>query len=139
MRALLGMTAVLVALSAPAATSQAPVTRTLGKPQSEFAEPFTEIGSIRELRDGRLIVVDARELTVKLVDLRAGTASTIGRTGDGPGEYRWPGKLFALPDDKTLLQDNAAGRLLLIGADGNPGDLFDPNRSDGDSTRARAF
>lgn len=139
MRALLGMTAVLVALLAPAATSQAPVTRTLGKPLSEFAEPFTEIGSIRELRDGRLIVVDSRELTVKLVDLRARTASTIGRTGDGPGEYRWPGKLFALPDDRTLLQDNAGGRLTIIGPDGKPGDVFDPNRPEGDSVRMRAF
>ena len=77
MRALLAVTAVLGVVFAPAASSQAPVTRTLGKPQAEFAEPFTEIGSIRELREGRLIVVDARELTVKLVDLRAGTASTI--------------------------------------------------------------
>ena len=138
MRALFGTTVVLGVLFPPVASSQVPV-RTLGKAQAEFAEPFTEIGSIRELRDGRLIVVDARELTVKLVDLRAGTASTIGRTGDGPGEYRWPGKLFALPDDRTLLQDNAAGRLTIIGPDGKPGDVFDPNRSEGDSIRTRAF
>jgi len=66
MRGLLAMTAVLGALFAAVGPSQAPITRTLGKPQAEFAEPFTEIGAIRELRDGRLIVVDARELTVKL-------------------------------------------------------------------------
>jgi hypothetical protein len=139
MRGLLAMTAVLGALFAAVGSSQAPITRTLGKPQAEFAEPFTEIGAIRELRDGRLIVVDARELTVKLVDLRSGNASPIGRTGDGPGEYRWPGKLFALSDDKTLLQDNTGGRLTIIGPDGKPGDVFDPNRSEGDSIRMRAF
>jgi len=139
MHALLARTAVLGALFSQTATSQAPITRTLGKPQAEFAEPFTEIGAIRELRDGRLIVVDARELAVKLVDLRAGAASTIGRTGDGPGEYRWPGKLFALPDDRTLLQDNSGGRLTIIGSDGKPGEVFDPNRSEGDTIRARAF
>lgn len=112
-------------------------TRTLAKPQAEYPEPFTELGSIRELRDGRVVVVDSRELTVKLVDFRSGHATTIGRTGEGPGEYRWPTRLFALPGDSTLLEDAAGGRLLIIEPDGKPGGFFDPNRPESDSVKAR--
>jgi hypothetical protein len=125
-------------LGAQTSMSQAPPTRTLARPQAEFPEPFTEIGSIRELRDGRVVVVDSRELTVKMVDFRTGIATTIGRTGEGPGEYRWPGKLFELAGDSSLLQDNAAGRLMVIGPDAKPGGFFDPNRTEGDTIIARA-
>ena len=120
------------------AWSQGPVTKTLSGQQFEFPQQFSEIGSIRELRDGRVIVVDSRELTVKILDPRFGTATTIGRTGDGPGEYRWPSRLYPLQGDSTLLQDAAGGRLMVIGADGKPGGFYDPNRAEGDSIMARA-
>jgi hypothetical protein len=138
MRAVLASITAIALNAAPPALSQVP-TRTLARPQVEFAEPFSEVGSIRELRDGRVVVVDARELTVKLVDFRTGLASTIGRSGEGPGEYRWPSRLFALPGDSSLLHDGAGGRLMIIGADGKPGGFFDPNRAgESDSLLARA-
>jgi hypothetical protein len=34
---------------------------------------------VRELRDGRVIVLDAQDQSIHLVDLRAGTAAPIGR------------------------------------------------------------
>jgi hypothetical protein len=137
MRAIIATVALMLAF-APNASPQALPTRTLSKAQAEFPEPFSEVGSIRELRDGRVIVVDARELTVKVIDFRTGLATTIGRTGDGPGEYRWPGKLFALAGDSSLLQDNAGGRLMVIGPDAKPAGFFDPNRNEADTILARA-
>ncbi len=122
---------------APIAFAQQPPTRTLSKPQVEFAEPFTDIGSVRELSDGRVIAVDARELNVKLIDFRAGTATVIGRNGQGPGEYQWPRLLFALPGDSTLLQDAAGNRLMIIQPDGKPGGFFDPAEIETDSGLAR--
>ena len=119
------------------AFAQNPPTRTLARPQVEFNEPFTDIGSVRELSDGRVIVVDARELTVKLLDLRAGTATTVGRSGEGPGEYRWPSRLYPLPGDSTLLHDGAGGRLMIIQPDGKPGGFYDPNQIETDSGVAR--
>lgn len=124
-------------VGAPIAWSQNPATRRLVAPQLEYAEPFTEVGAIRELRDGRVIVVDSRELTVKLIDLRARTEMTIGRSGDGPGEYRWPSRLYPLPGDSSLLWDAIGGRMLIIGPDGKPGGFFDPNRAESDSGMAR--
>jgi len=112
--------------------------RTLSKPEVELAQPFSDLTAIRELRDGRVIVVDGRELKVQVVDFRAGTAATIGRNGEGPGEYRWPGRLHALPGDSTLLQDQAGGRLLIITPDAKPGGFLDLNRP-GDAAPGRRF
>ena len=36
-------------------SAQAPL-KTLAKPDAEYAEPFTTINGVRELRDGRVIV-----------------------------------------------------------------------------------
>jgi hypothetical protein len=140
------MRAVLVFVSlslsnASLAAAQNPPVKRLSQPQAEYAEPFTDIGAIRELSDGRVIVVDARELTVKLVDFRTGAATTIGRSGEGPGEYRWPSRLYALSGDSTLLHDGANGRLMIIQPDGKPGGFYDPNevQTDSGSARLRRF
>ena len=39
-------------------TAQNVVTMTLSRPEAEFAEPFTDIVGVRELRGGRVILVD---------------------------------------------------------------------------------
>lgn len=137
MRAMLLAIIPTTLINASPAWSQNPPTRKLSAPQAEFAEPFSEIGAIRELRDGRVIVVDSRELFVKLLDFRTGTATTIGRSGDGPGEYRWPSRLYPLSGDSTLLWDASGGRMMIIGPDGKPGGFFDPNRAESDSGMAR--
>lgn len=123
------------------AGAQSPPLRKLSQPQAEFAEPFTDIGAIRELSDGRVIVVDARELTVKVIDFRTGAAAVVGRSGEGPGEYRWPNRLYALSGDSTLLQDAANDRLMIIQPDGKPGGFYDPNEigTDSGSARMRRF
>jgi hypothetical protein len=119
----------LLGFAPPVAAQQVPVV-TLSRPVAEFAEPFSEIVSIRELSDGRVIVVDGRELTVQLADFRAGSLAPIGRQGSGPGEYQWPQRLFAVPGDTTLLERGAAGGLLVITPEGKPGPLYDPNPPD---------
>jgi len=117
------VTRVLLAGLLPAlASSQQPTT--LSKPEAEFPEPFTQIASIRELRDGRVLVLDRRDRIVLLLDLRKGTAERVGRQGTGPGEYAQPGRLFALPADTTAIYDGPARRFLLVTPDGKPGEAF---------------
>ena len=117
---------VLTALcAATAAGAQDVPVVTLSRPVAEFAEPFSEIRSIRELSNGRVIVVDGRELTVQMIDFRDGTAQPVGRKGPGPGEYEWPQGLFALPGDTTVLEGGAGGRLLIINPDGKAGAFLD--------------
>lgn len=58
-------------------------TRVLGKPDIEYREPFTAISGLRELRDGRVIVYDARDKTLQPIDLARGIATAVGRTAQG--------------------------------------------------------
>jgi hypothetical protein len=77
-------------------------------------ERFTEITSVRELRDGRVLVADRRENRVVLVDFANAKATPIARTGDGPGEYRRVGQLSELSGDSSLLADVDGGRWIIL-------------------------
>lgn len=120
LRALGGGAALLLVLAPPAA-SQAPP-RTLDRPTAEFAEPFTRVAGVRELRDGRVVVLDAQDQSIHLVDLRTGSSAPIGRQGDGPGEFRLPLRMFAMPGDTSVVYDMVRPySMLLIGPDGKAG------------------
>lgn len=111
-------------LSSPLPAQQPP--RTLPNPDATFQDPFSAIavGTIRELGNGRVIVVDTRDRIVKLIDFASGSAKDIGRDGNGPGEFRQPVRLFAAAGDTTFLVDRGNQRLLVIGPDGAPGSTF---------------
>lgn len=110
------------AAALPLAAQQGP--RALGAPDTEYEEPFSSVAGLRELRDGRVIVVDPRDKLVNLVDFRSGSATTIGREGSGPQEFGIPLRLFAAPGDTTLLFDPLNSRYLLIGPDGKAINTF---------------
>ncbi len=114
--------ALLAAVSLPAA-AQVP-TRTLTKPIAEFGEPFSQIAAVRELRDGRLLVVDSRDKIVQLVNFTANSATKVGREGSGPGEYGLPTQLFALPADSSVIFDPLNQRYLMVHPDGKAGASF---------------
>ena len=111
-----------VALLPVVAGAQQPLS--LQKPAATFPEPFTQIASIRELRDGRVLVLDRRDRIVVIVDFRSGKSATVGREGTGPGEYVQPGRLFQLGSDTTAIYDGPARRFVTVGPDGKTGDAF---------------
>jgi hypothetical protein len=111
-----------VALVPALAISQQPLR--LEKPTATFPEPFTQVASIRELRDGRVLVLDRRDRIVLIVDFRNGKSTTVGREGTGPGEYVQPGRLFELGPDTTAIYDGPARRFVTVGPDGKTGDAF---------------
>ena len=43
-------------------------TRVLDRPDAEHPAAFTTIAGVRELRDGRVLVLDSRERTVQILD-----------------------------------------------------------------------
>ena len=116
----------LVAFATPALAQNVP-TRTLSKPDAEYSEPFTQVTGVRELKDGRLIVIDPRDKTVQVVDMARGTATKLGREGSGPGEYGIPMRLMALPGDTTAISDMLNNRLLLIHPNATVGGFVDLN------------
>jgi hypothetical protein len=118
----LALSTVVVA-SGAAGHAQQP-TRVLDKPQVELSDPFTNVGSVRELSDGRVIVIDNGDRAVYVADFKAGTSSQVGRPGGGPGEYRLPGLLLPLAGDTTLVTDGGNRRLLVLGPDAKPAAIF---------------
>lgn len=110
------------ALSAvPIASSAQSVPRAaLGRAEAQLPDPFDNVTAVRELSDGRVIVADRFAKTVTLADFRSGSATAIGREGQGPGEYAFPAGLVALPGDTTFLVDPGQRRFLVIGPDATP-------------------
>ncbi len=88
------------------------------EPDATFPEPFSALINVRELPDGRLFAADPLSQVLLRVDMDAGSADTLGRVGDGPGEYRQPDQVYPLPGDSTLLVDLGKMRLAVIGPDG---------------------
>ncbi len=126
--------ALLCCFAFPLSASLAAQTKVpLGKPDAESSEGFTNVTSIRELPNGKVLVADINDKVVQLVDFSAGTMTRVGREGKGPGEYSMPSGLLGLPDGTTLLNDLLNRRFLVIGPDGKPGDVADlpPSQSAG--------
>lgn len=103
------------------AALQAQTVTKLTKPDATFPEPFTQVASIRELPNGKVMIADPRDKVVQLLDLSAGTQVKVGREGQGPGEYAVPAELIAMPNGETWVNDLMGRRFLSIDATGKPG------------------
>lgn len=88
--------------------------RNLGPAEAAYPEPLGFLRAVRPLADGRLLVADPLGDALLALDMRAGTADTIGRTGTGPREHKQPDAVFPLPGDSTLLVDLGNGRLITL-------------------------
>jgi hypothetical protein len=94
----------------PLMAQKAPETR-LTRAEARFPAPFSTIAGLRELPDGRVLVSDGIDETVLRVDFRTGKMDTLSRAGSGPGEYKSPDLLFAVPGGGTMLVDLGNARL----------------------------
>jgi hypothetical protein len=112
----------MLTVSAHLSAQQAAANTVFTQPAAESADGFTMIGGIRELSNGKVLVADPMERSVQLLDLAAGTAVPVGREGQGPGEYAFPGDLLPLPGDTTLLVDRMNRRFLIILPTGKTGE-----------------
>ncbi len=136
MRVLLA--AALIALAPGASAAQNVPVTTLARPDAEFPEGFTNISTMRELPDGRVIVLERCERLLKLLDLRTGEMAPVSRTGSGPGEYRLPAGMFSI-GDSTVLYDPGNRHFLIFGPDAKPVRTFDPIPSVSVNTGSMVF
>src|SRR5688572_7338987 len=100
-----------------------PVSR-LDKPLAEFPEGFTSLTAVRELPDGRVMLLERCESIVVLLDFTGRRFTQVARTGAGPGEYVRAAALWALPGDSSAIYDRANLRFLVIDPTGKPERLF---------------
>lgn len=75
---------------------------------------FTRVESVAELADGSVIVSDIREGLITVLDAELGVTRTVGRRGQGPGEYVNLGAVFHLRGDTAVLVETARRRLRLV-------------------------
>jgi len=109
--------AVFAVADSSVAQEDVPRTR-LKVPEASLGEPFSSVGGLRELSDGRVLVSDRLEQALRIVDFVSGGFEEIGHTGQGPGEYRMPGELLGLPGDSTVLVDMGNMRMTFVTPDG---------------------
>jgi hypothetical protein len=115
--AVLGLFAVF--LPGPVRSQEEPVTA-LTQPDRVCERGFTKIVGIKELRDGRVILVDEIERLILLLDSALANGEPIGREGAGPGEYRVPSRLFSLVGDSSAVLDRPNRRLLVLSPEAEP-------------------
>ena len=97
------------------------------------AEPTVDIGSAdttpayllhrvvngRRLSDGRIAIPENGSGEVRIFDSTGRHLATIGRRGEGPGEFRSPWRIMERPGDSLLVLDIGRGfRFNLFGPDG---------------------
>jgi hypothetical protein len=71
----------------------------------EYPFEFTQIRGVRELSDGRLLVLELNPRVVYVIDSSGKRREQVGRQGDGPSEYRSPAQIFAIGNDSSLIVD----------------------------------
>lgn len=76
---------------------------------------FSRVRSVVELADGRVLLTDAIENSLYVIDLQTGESRTEGRAGEGPGEYWHVDHLYPLGGDSTLFVGEPPRLLLLVG------------------------
>ena len=115
--------AFLLALSPLVAVAQqAP--KALPAPEASFDEPFSAVTALRELPNGKVLVADARDKMLSLVDFKAGTQTKLGREGSGPAEYGLPMRLLQGRGDSAVLFDIGNQRYMSISSEGKLGATF---------------
>jgi hypothetical protein len=100
--------------------AQTPAAHPLGKLHGSATETFSAISGFAELPNGQVVVSDARERKLLLVDFDKGTASPISRTGSGPTEFASPGAILRFAADSVAVVDGGQQRLLVLDGGGKP-------------------
>ena len=85
---------------------------------------FGSVRDVLETREGSLLVVDGQAFAVRQYDAKGVYVRTIGRKGQGPGEYTRPGLLAELRDGRILLVDGGGVRVNVYSPTGEPIDTW---------------
>lgn len=98
-------------------------------------EFFGVIAAIIEDEQGNLYVLDAQLNEIKVYDANGAYLNTIGREGEGPGEFRGAGSLFWLPNGDLGVMQIFPGRIVTLTRDGQPGSDYRLEKNADDSNR----
>ena len=115
----LWMTLVLAVVAGETrAQRAAPRLTPLAAPNATLTHEFMNVGSVRELADGRTLIGDDMDKKLLVGDWSKDNTTEIGRIGRGPREFLGVARLYALSADSTLMYDMHNARCLLLRGSG---------------------
>ncbi len=76
--------------------------------------------------DGQVYLLDGQLSEVQVYDADGKHLGTLGREGDGPGEFRRPAAVVPLPGGRVGVTVGQPGRIITLEADGTPGPSIRP-------------
>ena len=85
---------------------------------------FGNVRDVLELRGGSILVVDAQSFAIRQYDAKGTYVRTLGRRGQGPGEYTRLGMVGELPDGRILVVDGGSVRVNVYSRDGESVDTW---------------
>ena len=105
---------VAIAAVSPVAAQAA---RPLPAASATLREGFSGVRRIRELADGRVLVLDSGEQRLVVTDFGTQSVREVGRSGSGPGEFRQLSAVYPLSGDSSLVEDQILRRWIIMVAD----------------------
>jgi len=94
----------------------------LGMDDESDEEFFGVIARVLVDGDGRVFVLDAQLNEIKIYDADGMYETTIGREGEGPGEFRGASDMFFTSDGRIAVMQTLPGRIVTLSKDGEPGE-----------------
>lgn len=87
-------------------------------------EFFGVIAAMLQDEDENVYLLDAQLNEIKIYDADGVYLNSIGREGEGPGEFRNANAMFWLPNGQIGINQVFPGRIVTLTRDGMPGDDF---------------
>jgi len=97
--------------------SEAP-TLEIGVREGEEAYQLFRVGGSVRLGDGRIVVANTGSRELRVFGPDGVFQRSVGRDGEGPGEFRWPSRIRVVAPDTFLVWDQSLQRVSLFDADG---------------------
>jgi hypothetical protein len=94
----------------------------IGGETDDEDEIFGIISRVRVDPNGELYLLDSQLNEVRVFDADGAYVRTLGREGEGPGEFRGAQDMFFLNDGNIAVLQIFPGRLVTFSKDGEPGD-----------------
>jgi hypothetical protein len=79
----------------------------IGRESGDPEYLFNRIRGVSRLTDGRIVVADAGSSQIRFFDPSGVHIKTVGRAGDGPGEFRFIGSMWRHAADSLVVTDLA--------------------------------
>lgn len=99
----------------------------IGEAEGREEYIFSRVRDVEVDKTGRIYALDSKEANVKVFDQDGNYIRTIGRKGQGPGEFQIPNDIYIDDKDKLYISDVENDRLSVFNEHGDFVDSFNFN------------